>query len=496
MPRQLQELAKDADHPFETLLETVLQSTPRTLSEDHRSAFNAFLPHYFGSSQLKDLEWMNPEDLNGLALSHWQLLIGHEINQTSIRLLNPSLTSEGWQSPNTILELVTPDQPHLVASIRSSLLARSHNVKLIIHPILDVVFDDKGVCTGIETDQAKSGSVKLTAVDSNNGLAIENHAHKVSVMHLQIEHVCDEQLDKVEACIKNTLAVLDVVRQHTPAMHEQLAKLSEQCTDDEQSAFFNWLSEKQFSCLGIAELVPERRTKSQIKVSEPLGLLATFNEAIQWDVANLIPEDAFAALQQYDQNVIICKADRQSPIIRSDYADLVLLLHRTESGVLSHISCVVGLFVTTLQAQAPDSIPLLREHIDTIINQSNANPESHDGRALASVLRGFPRDMLLQTSSDSLLNMAERIVSLHERAQIRLFHSSDPMGRFCNCLVYIPRDTYSRELRLDIESILTSLIEGKSTQFHTEFSSESALARLHFVIQKEPPLKRELTGRI
>lgn len=475
MQRQQQEFSKDANTPFETLLDTIRLATPRTLNADKRIAFNAFLPHYYGASQIKDLEWMNPEDLNGMALSHWQMLVGHALNQTKIRLLNPSLTSEGWQSSNTVLELVTADQPHLVTSIRSALLANGHNVMLIIHPILDVVRDDNGVCTGIESNPGN-----------------ESCAHKVSVMHLQIEHVSDEHLDKVKACVMDTLAVLDVVRQHTPNMRQRLVGLSEQCTDAEQSAFFNWLSEKQFTCFGIADLIPGNDAKSSSTKGEALGLLASFNNDVQWQANSLIPEDAFETLLEFDNNVIICKADKRSPIIRSDYADLILLLHRKDSGELSHISCVIGLFVTTLQAEAPDSIPLLRERINTVIDSSNTAPESHDGRALTGVLRGFPRDMLLQTPKKNLLAMAERIVSLHERAQIRLFHSSDPMGRFCNCLVYIPRDTYSRELRLDIESILVTLINGKSTQFHTEFSSESALARLHFVVQKNPPLIREI----
>jgi len=492
MPRQQQETSKDADTPFQTLLDTVRQTTPRTLSADNRDAFNAFIAYYYGSSQIKDLEWMNPEDLNGMALSHWQLLIGHDVNQTKIRLLNPSLTSEGWLSPNTILEIVTTDQPQLVASIRSSLLAKGHTVKLIIHPILNVVRDENGLCTGIEMNAEKSPPTILSAVDSNSTTVNSKPAQKVSVIHVQIEYVSDEQLDEAKACVESTLDVLDIVRQHTPEMRQRLIALSEQCTDTEQAAFFSWLSDKQFCCLGIADLVTDADAKDLPKPRDPLGLLAPFNDKLQWHAANLIPEDALESLLQFDQDVAICKADRRSPIIRSDYADLILLLHRKKTGELSHISCVVGLFVTTLQAETPDSIPLLREHISTIIDNSNTAPESHDGRALTAVLRGFPRDMLLQTTNDNLLKMAERIVSLHERAQIRLFHSIDPMGRFCNCLVYIPRDTYSRELRLDIESILTSLIDGKSTQFHTEFSSESALARLHFVVQKNPPLKREI----
>ncbi len=453
------EVTKDIDPPFQTLLDTIAQVTPRSITENKRHEFIAFLPRYFSNTHLKDIEQLNPEDLNGLAFSHWQQLTTHKAEQASVRVFHPSLESDGWQSANSIIELVTEDQPHLVASIRSALLANGHNIRLIIHPVLHVSESEP--------------------------------ATPMSVIHVQIAPVTTEQFAQIEGSIRDTLAILNVVRCDSAAMLQRLNELSEQCEQPEQTAFFNWLSQKQFSCYGIADIIPANTSGTPANTS-PLGILTDFDTKLQWRAEDLIPTDAQASLHALDSNVIICKAEQRSPIIRTDQADLILLLHRKSNGQLKRISCVVGLFVTALHAESPDSIPLVRERIDSVIDQSYFAPESHDGKALLGVLRGFPREMLLQTPTKKLLQMAERIVSLHERQQIRLFHSSDPMGRFCNCLVYIPRDTYSRELRLDIESILISLIDGKSTQFHTEFSSESALARLHFVVQKNVPLSREI----
>jgi len=355
------------------------------------------------------------------------------------------------------------------------LLSKGHTIRLIIHPVLKVDRENKGVCIGLDTADKQSENSTET--------------YSMSLMHVQIAPVADENLVEIETNILNTLQVLDVVRNDTSVMQQRLGELSEQCVDSEQTAFFKWLSEKQFNCFGTAEIVCDQTLAT---TAPPLGLFSEFNTELQWHTDSLIPKDALASLHKIENGVIICKANARSPILRSDYADLILLLHRKSSGALTHISCVVGLFVTSLHGEAVESIPLVRERIGTALDSSQFAPESHDGKALSGILRGFPRDMLLQTTPATLLTMATRIVSLHERQQIRLFYSTDPMGRFCNCLIYIPRDTYSRELRLDIESILTALIDGKITQFHTEFSSESALARLHFVVQKNPPLERDI----
>ncbi len=457
MPATQPAFISHSDSLFQTLLDDIAVATPRSIDAEKRAEFLRFITSYFKGSHLADLEWINPEDLNGLALSHWQLWRSHKENQISLNILNPTVDSHGWQSPNTVIELITQDQAHLVASIRSALLDKGHNVRLIIHPVLESV----------------------------------ESAKPQSLMHVQIEHVPDERLNDIETHIRNTLAILEAVRKDTPAMLQRLKTISNNSDDAEQSAFFKWLLEKQFICLGMVETTP-KSDKLSGSNTDSLGMLADLNSTVQWSVDTLIPEDALESLHSVKDDIVICKADARTPIIKSDYTDLILLLHRDEAGTLIQLGCIAGLFAGNLQTEAPESIPLLRQSIDAVIQSSSFAQDSHDGKALAGVLRGFPRDMLLQTSPENLLAMSERIVSLHERQQIRLFHSIDPMGRFCNCLVYIPRDTYSRELRLDIESILRSKIDGISTQFHTEFSSESALARLHFVVQKKPPLNRDI----
>jgi len=309
MSAQQKEVPNNLELPFQTLIESIAQSTPRSLSNARREKFIDFLSRYYSPAQLKDLDALNPEDLNGLALSHWQLLLSHQQNQPSLHVFNPSLDGDAWQSLNTVIELVTEDQPHLVASIRSALLSQGHTIRLIIHPVLKVDREQQGVCTALDSTNARTND------NSDTNL--------MSLMHVQIAPVADESLDEIKATVLNTLSVLDVVRKDSAAMLQRLADLSEQCVDTEQTAFFKWLSEKQFSCFGTADLVLDGALNN---VAAPLGLLSEFNTNLQWQTNTLIPEDALASLHKIENGVIICKANTRSPIVRSDYADLILLL--------------------------------------------------------------------------------------------------------------------------------------------------------------------------
>ncbi|GAL03557.1 NAD-specific glutamate dehydrogenase large form [Photobacterium aphoticum] len=42
-------------------------------------------------------------------------------DKISVRVYNPTLSRYGWQSTHTVVEIVTPDRPFLVDSVRLAL---------------------------------------------------------------------------------------------------------------------------------------------------------------------------------------------------------------------------------------------------------------------------------------------------------------------------------------------------------------------------------------
>lgn len=481
--------------PIAELLKSVQQATPKSLKAGRRSAFHEFLPLYFDAAPFDDLARLNVEDLNGMALSHWELCQQIDPGKCRLRIINPAFDQHGWQSAHTVVELVSEDQHYIVSSMQTALAQAGHAVHLIVHPILSVQRNARGECLSVvsaNNNQLCDIRNKPGNLEDSAETADSPGYHNESFIHIEIDRLVDSELQPLTKSLQNVMDILNFISQDRAAMHGHLRELSTTTGVGEQGAFLAWLDERQFTCLGMADVAIINGERLDDTAHAPLGLLDPDRNSEHWPIASLIPGEAVPMLAKNQDTVMICKGNYRSPVIRDEHVDLILLLWRDQQGQLERVSCIVGLFLSRLQNESTDSIPWLRERVESVINNAHVVPDSHDGKALSSILRGLPRDMLLQTPTNTLLEMATGIVSLQERHQIRLFNSTDPIGRFCNCLVYIPSDTYSRELRLKIESILLTHIDGISAEFHMRYSSESALARLHFVVQKRAPLNREV----
>lgn len=451
------------------LISAVVEALPRSLSESQLSQLQAFIPAYYCNVPEDELSTFNPDDLAGAALSHWQLARTSIAEAPHVLVFNPSFESHGWQSPHTVIQIVAKDQPWLVASTQAALAKEGHSVHHINHPILNVERNEQG-----------------------QWLAINENSAGESLMHIEIDALSDENQGSVRVLLDSLFTTLALIAHDAEAIREHMEEIANALLSSEQTDFVRWLDDKQFACLGFAELQPDDGFST---LTNTLGVLDGNALNAAWATSDILPDGYDAQTLESvfnDDELIVCKSGFTSPIIRNEPADLIIFAQRNQSGKITQLRCCVGLFIAGLQNEAVRNIPWMRNRVERVLEASGTRLESHDGKALASTMRSLPREMLMQTRSSELLKMASGIVGLQERQQVRLFYSSDALGRFCNCLVYIPRDAYSRDLRLSIEHILKTHINGSCAGFDIRFSSDSNLARLHFVIQKYPPYLREV----
>ena len=76
-------------------------------------------------------------------------------------------------------------------------------------------------------------------------------------------------------------------------------------------------------------------------------------------------------------------------------------------------------------------------------------------------------------------------MSLGERQRLRLFVWRDPFERFVSCLVYVPREAFSTDLRVKFQRILLQAFSGTVLDFDVSLS-DAALARIHFTVRTTP----------
>ena len=145
----------------------------------------------------------------------------------------------------------------------------------------------------------------------------------------------------------------------------------------------------------------------------------------------------------------------------------------------------LGLHSSAAYSALPKDIPLLRTKVRAIIERAGLPANSHGGKALQHILDSYPRDELFQASEDELFEICTGIMHLEERRRLRLFTRNDTFGRFVTCLIFIPRERYTTDMRLRMQEILFKALNGTSAEFLTRFS-DSVLARVRMTVYIGP----------
>ena len=175
-----------------------------------------------------------------------------------------------------------------------------------------------------------------------------------------------------------------------------------------------------------------------------------------------------------------------STVYRPSYLDYVAVRRFSpETGEVIGEYRFLGLYTQAAYTESVTRIPVLRHKVDRVLDIAGVPADSHDGKALIEILEGYPREELFEISAEQLAPIALAVLGLAERKQVRLFLRPDAYGRYVSCLVYLPRDRYTTQVRLRAQEILRSAFGGASVDY-SAMVGNSALARLHVVVHAEP----------
>ncbi|MFQ5994668.1 MAG: NAD-glutamate dehydrogenase [Acidiferrobacterales bacterium] len=439
-----------------------------------------FLRHYYLLVSPEDLVKQNILDLRGAALAHWHLARQRLPGMAKVHVYNPQFEKHGWQSNHTIVEIVTDDMPFLVDSVSMALNRYGLTIHLTIHPLVKVRRNSKG---------------KLLEVLP---LGISDDAMGESFMQFQVDRQTEPEV--LEAVTADIEQVIDDVRKACadwPTMRERVLAIV--CELDEKpprlggdeiaeaQAFCRWIEADHFTFLGYCEYDLAQTNGQQTLALMPdsqLGILRKTDEGTEMSHVSVLP----TGTQEYtkpEQLLVVTKANARATIHRPAYMDFIGIKRFDKSGNVNGERCILGLFTSAAYNRATRDIPLLREKAKRIVERSGLPPSSHAGKALQNVIETYPRDALFQIGDDDLFNIAMGIVELQGRQRIRLFVRRDAYGRFYSCQIYVPRERYTRELRLRMERILMDVFNGKGVE-HSTLLSESVLARVHLMVYTDP----------
>jgi glutamate dehydrogenase len=455
------------------LIDRVCARVRERLPDEQASPCEAFVRQYYHWVPAEDLVGRSPLDLYGAAVAHWNLAHVRGRGEVKVHVYNPEFEHHGWQSPHTVVEVVSDDMPFIVDSVTMALGRQGYGIDLVIHPVIKVKRDQRNELVDV---LGPSGHDDDAFGESILHIEIAREPDRAQLQELRrnIERVLDEvrvAVDDWHAMREKTRALIDEFDERPPPIDKREL--------DEVKAFLAWLALDHFTFLGYRdyELVHEDGESGLRAVpGSGLGILRKDPER---SYTKLRPKAV--GLAQAPHALVLTKANSRATVHRPAYLDYVGVKQFDDEGKVIGERRFLGLYTTAAYRATARDIPLLRGKVDGVMELAGFPADSHDAKALLEIIESYPRDSLFQIETEELFEIAMGILGLGERQRVRLFARRDPLDRFVACLACIPRDRFNTENRERVGRILLDEFGGSHLDWTLQLS-ESLLARVHFIV--------------
>jgi len=453
----------------------------------------SLLRDYFRGVGEEDLAARDPRTLALIAQTHQDLARRRKPGETLVRVFSPDADDPIGDRHSYAL-IVTDDRPFLVDSIGLAFSATGVGVQMLIHPVLqatrrrDGLLERASLANGKDVGQRESW--QLYEIDRQFGDAPLAKIERSLRATLEDVRVAVEDWRAMRAKVLGVLVAL----QSPPAARQRETSAS-QAARSEAIELLRWVEGAHFVFLGYRyhALRRGRTTDRLIPVTRSgLGLLRPGHAGVPQ------PETLNGALREALRNtdpLLITKSPITSTVHRAGHLDHIAVKDFDSKGQVRGEHRFVGLWTSTAYFASPAEIPVVRHKVSQVIETFGLDPQSHDGKAVLAVLETWPRDELFQSPVPVLVSFVRGVVNLYERRTSRLMMRHDALGRFWSCMVFVPRDRYTTEVRLRIEGLLREHCGGDAVESDVQIAL-SHHARLHITVRggEHQPVQLEVAA--
>ncbi|HEU4577378.1 MAG TPA: NAD-glutamate dehydrogenase [Polyangiaceae bacterium] len=461
------------------------------LEHAHGEIVAPFIRKLYADVPPSDLVPERPEELVAAALSLFEFLQDRARGSSKVRVYEAASALRP-DHRHTIIDIVNDDMPFLVDSVRGVLERSGLELRLLLHPILEIERDERHRLRGLRVAEFPApGCAESVMQIWLAGVAPEDHpqleAQLTSVLH-DVRCVVQDFAPMRDHC----LAEANTLRAGVPPSSRQPGEQRMGASAEETSQFLDWLADAHFVFQGYSYCRFERAPVSArpVALTGRLPLADAPPSAVRFERDSglgILRDPSRSVFDVFEpprkrELLRVLKANRHSTVHRTVHLDTVLVSDIDEHGVQRGAHMFVGLFTASAYTSSPSGIPVLHHKLMGVMMRTGFLPHSYNYRRLHYILETYPRDELFQISDADLYSIALGIFHLHFRKRVALFARRDPFGRFMSCLVYLPRDRMETALRHRIESILERELDGSLSAYYP-LIGDDPLARLHYIIK-------------
>lgn len=458
------------------LLKQLQERLHARLEPTRAAALEAFARHFYATVPVEDLVDRRLDDLYGATLSIWQFLQHHDPQSPKVRVFNPDFEEHGWQSTHTFVAVLHEDMPFLVDSVRIELNRRGLTVHAIQNAVLAVSRDERHQLKALASPREENAPEARESL-----IVIEVDRHTDEAMLEKIERNLNDVLRDVRTAVGDFDAMCSQITSSIQELEKNCPPQIDPDDHEEAIAFLEWMLKDNFTFLGYDEYLLEGN-KLQRDNSSVLGVFRLDQPRYCERIRTEEGVDEHNEYVLVPQLLSFAKSAHHSRVHRPTYPDYITVDRYDDDGNVIGERRFFGLFTSTVYNESPRNIPLLRRKLKAVMDIAGFNPQGHNGKQLLQVLEVYPRDDLFQIDTESLASTSLGILNIRERRQVRLFIRADISGKFYSCLVFVPRDVFSTDLRQRIQNVLCDELDAHFGDFNT-YLSESVLARIQLILR-------------
>jgi glutamate dehydrogenase len=466
-------------------LDLIEKIAARARSAERRAPLDTgeFVHAYYRGVSEEDLAARSHDNLAGAALRHLESAAARKPGESIVEVFNPDPDREGFSSPHTVILVTTDDMPFLVDSMGIVVNQCQLAVHFLAHPILAVRRDARGRLRGLAHDASPGGDGAISESWQLFEVDRETEPERLATLRERITTMLDDVRHATrdwKAMREKALAIAAELEESTP---DAVGKPDVV----EARELLEWMEDNHFTFLGYREYRLRRGRTNDVLEPLPetgLGILAPGRKRAPATRPTVLSGEIRDYAREKDL-LIITKANTISTVHRATYLDYVSVKTFNAQGEVNGERRFLGLWTSTAYSRSPREIPVLRHKVQRVVSHFGLAPTSHDAKAVMHVLETYPRDELFQANVPDLIRIVRGIVNLYERQQVRLFVRRDAFRRFYSCMVYIPRDRYTTQVRQRIETIAREEFHGTAIESQVQLS-DSVLARVMMLVRTNP----------
>jgi glutamate dehydrogenase len=463
-------------------LEAIERELHRIVDESEVDLVRRFAELFLSKAPPGFLEERSVPVLARMILGAFRFLERSRPDRVDVEVVNPDVDTEGWFAPVTVIRTNISERPFIVDSIREFLHSEDLAIELYIYPVLKVDRDEDGELVEVgpsRGEQERESLVHCEVTRVNDPARVEYLQREIRERLQDVVYATDD-FGPMLAQVDHTVDALDAAAEALPDRQDEV---------EEVKSFLQWLKDGGFVFLGYRgyDLVDHEGERCvQVEAGSGLGILrkedqSTFAQPVP---VSSLPE----GLQKVAESgpiLIISKTNASATVHRRARMDYIGVRKVDDEGRIVGERRFIGLFTSEAYSEKADRIPILREKLDRILEESGVQAGSHDYKEIHTIFNTLPKEELFLSSAEEIGADVRTVLTTFHTDDVRVTLRRDPLARGVSVMVILAKEKFSGAVRKRIEEALVKALDGEVLNYHLALG-EGDQARLHFFLAASP----------